>query len=152
MKRGILITVILIIIILQFIPVNRSNPPVSQEIDASASVIDVLQESCYDCHSNQTTWPWYSYVAPVSWLVARDVHEARDDMNFSTWDQYSDEEKSEFREEIWEEVEEGEMPLAIYTMMHASASVTDQDKSILQEWSLQSEEDRQEAEEEDIAE
>lgn len=148
MKRGIIIVVIVIVVILQLIPVARTNPPVSQEVNASDAIIDVLRQSCYDCHSNETVWPWYSYIAPASWLVARDVQEAREDMNFSTWDQYSEEERSEFREEIWEEVEEGEMPLSMYTLMHPGARLDDQDMSILQGWSRQAEQDDQEPEEE----
>ncbi len=152
MKRGIIVAIIVIVVVLQIIPAERTNPPVSQEINAPAPVIEVLQQSCYDCHSNETVWPWYSYIAPVSWLVARDVNVAREELNFTTWDQYSDKEKSEFREEIWEEVEEGEMPLSIYTSMHPDARVTDQNMNLLQEWGRQSEQDDQESEEENIPE
>jgi len=67
--------------------VDRSNPPVEADLEAPAAVTAVLRTACYDCHSNETHWPWYSYVAPVSWLVARDVEEARSEFSFSRWDQ-----------------------------------------------------------------
>ncbi|MCF7805892.1 MAG: heme-binding domain-containing protein [Candidatus Marinimicrobia bacterium] len=128
------IAVIGILIIIQFFGIDRSNPPVTQEIDAPANVKNVLEKSCFDCHSNKTDWPWYSYIAPISWLVGSDVHEAREHMNFTEWDTYTTEERLELIEEIWEEVEEGEMPLGIYEIMHPDAEPTIQDKTALQEW------------------
>jgi hypothetical protein len=70
----------------QLVPLDRSNPPVSAEVPATPEVRAILKRSCYDCHSNETRWPWYAYAAPMSWLLVYDVHEAREHMNFSTWD------------------------------------------------------------------
>lgn len=120
-----------IAVVIQLVPVDRSNPPVEEEIPASDTVRAVLRESCYDCHSNETRWPWYAYVAPASWIVARDVEHAREHMNFSTWNRYDAEERADHLEEIWEEVEEGGMPLGKYLSLHPDARLTDDDRAVL---------------------
>ena len=90
-KRGrILLVIALVLFAIQLVPVPRENPPVTAEIQAPDQVRSLLESSCYDCHSNQTVWPWYSHVAPVSWLVYRDVRKARDELNFSLWGEYTD--------------------------------------------------------------
>jgi hypothetical protein len=118
----------------QFIPVDRTNPPVQSEIQAPDSVMAILRGACYDCHSNETSWPWYSFVAPMSWLVVSDVHEAREHMNFSTWNDYDEDERIELLEEAWEEVEDGDMPLWFYLPLHPEAKLSDADKKLLQGW------------------
>ena len=123
-----------LLVVAQFVPVDRSNPPVTAEIDAPADVKEILQGSCYDCHSNATTWPWYSRVAPFSWLVAYDVAEAREHLNFSEWDQLSTEDQLEAIEEVWEEVEEGEMPLWFYLPLHPEARLSATDLEVLKRW------------------
>ena len=122
----------LIFLGIQLIPVKRSNPPVVSEVDASIEVKAILKRSCYDCHSNEVNWPWYSYVAPVSWLVAHDVKEGREELNFSEWGRHSGD--AEMKEEIIEEIEEGEMPLPIYLITHPGASVSEQELTILKKW------------------
>ena len=114
MLRIIFIVVIILLIAIQFVPVNKINPPVTGEIKAPENVMQILRTSCYDCHSNEVKWPWYSNIAPASWLVAYDVKEAREHINFSEWQSYSAEDKADDIEEIWEEVKEGEMPLWYY--------------------------------------
>lgn len=119
---------------IQLIPVDRSNPPVSQVVDATPEVMNILKRACFDCHSNEVVWPWYSKVAPVSWLIAKDVREGREHINFSTWDEYDAEDRAEILEEMWEEVEEGEMPLWFYTPLHPEAKLSEQDLSVLMAW------------------
>lgn len=122
-------------VIIQFVPVDRSNPPSSAPLAAPPAIVAVLRQSCYDCHSNEVRWPWYSRVAPVSWLVAKDVREARAALNFSTWGNLSMGEQAELREECFEEAAEGEMPLSIYTPLHPEAKLTDADLALLRSWS-----------------
>ena len=129
---GVILAVVFVII--QFIPVDRSNPPVEAEVPASPEVRQVLRRACYDCHSNETVWPWYSRVAPVSWLVARDVHEGREHLNFSTWNRISTQDQVEALHESWEEVAEGEMPLWLYLPPHPEARLTDRDRASLRSW------------------
>ena len=123
-----------LLVVIQLIPVDRSNPPVEEEVPAPTAVRQILRTSCYDCHSNESVWPWYAYVAPVSWLVTHDVHEAREHMNFSTWNDYDEDERIELLEEVWEEVEDGEMPLWFYVPLHPEAELAEQDKRLLHGW------------------
>jgi hypothetical protein len=79
--------VLVLLIVIQFIPVNRSNPAVTSQVSwDSQTTADLVQRACMDCHSNETIWPWYSYVAPVSWLVYYDVERGRSQLNFSTFE------------------------------------------------------------------
>ena len=134
MLKKILIGVAGVLIVIQFIPVDRSNPPVEGEIMESTELKTVLKKSCYDCHSNETVWPWYSYVAPVSWLVADDVHEGRRHLNFSNWQNIEVRKVSKAKQEIWEMVSEGEMPLSKYVLLHPEAKLSEKDKQIIKEW------------------
>lgn len=132
---GIVVAVLLLAFIaIQFVPVARSNPPVTMDVAAPSAVKAVLRRSCYDCHSNETGWPWYSYVAPVSWLVAEDVRDGRKHMNFSTWDLYSTDERSELAEDAYAEASEGEMPLSNYLALHRDARLTEEDLELLRQW------------------
>ena len=133
-QKSALIAIMVIIVAIQFIPVERANPPISADLNAAQDVKKILHRSCYDCHSNQTSWPWYSYVAPVSWLIASDVHDGRRHLNFSQWETLSTQDRDKILEEIWEEIDEGEMPLGIYTLMHSRADLSEVDKKILYQW------------------
>lgn len=107
---------------IQLVPYGRdhANPPVLGEPAWDSPETRALAErACFDCHSNQVTWPAYSHVAPVSWLVQRDVDNARAHLNFSEWTR-----PQRDADEAAEEVREGEMPLKIYTLMHAHARLT----------------------------
>jgi hypothetical protein len=135
MKRRIKYTVFLLVAIflcMQLILVDRSNPPVASDLDAPIEVKTILKRSCYDCHSNEVNWPWYSYVAPVSWLVVHDVKEGREELNFSEWGKHSG--NSEMKKEIIEEIAEGEMPLPIYLIAHPKASISEQEFAVLKQW------------------
>jgi hypothetical protein len=122
------------LVAIQFIPVDRTNPPVSGEIPASVAVNSILRRACYDCHSNETVWPWYSRVAPISFLVARDVHQGRRHVNFSTWQQYPPAKQAKTVKEIGEQVAKGEMPMAIYLPLHQHARLSDRDKAVIAAW------------------
>jgi hypothetical protein len=133
--RFIFIIVVIGIVVAQFVPVTRDNPPVAADFDGDPTVKGVLKKSCYDCHSNETIWPWYSYVAPMSWLVASDVEEARQKLNFSDWGTMPPEKQAHAADEMWEEVEKREMPLAVYLLAHSDAKMSDADRAILKTWS-----------------
>jgi len=120
---------------IQLVPVSRTNPPVVADFDGPADVRAVFRKSCYDCHSNETRWPWYSHVAPSSWLVAHDVEEARGHFNFSLWGTYSAAKKAHLAEDIWDEVKDGDMPLIVYRLGHPGVTPSDADKMTLQRWS-----------------
>jgi hypothetical protein len=122
-------------IAIQFVPVNRINPPMRGDFRASLEVVSVLRRACYDCHSNETVWPWYSRIAPVSWVIARDVYQGRAALNFSAWNQLSAEKQAEAMKESWEEVAEGKMPTWYYVVIHPEARLSANDQSVLRAWS-----------------
>lgn len=122
------------LVLAQFVPVDRTNPAVETWVEAPAEVLAVLERACYDCHSNETVWPGYSRIAPMSWLVANHVHEGREAVNYSTWGRYSAEERAKLLEETWEEVEEGEMPLLGYSLLHSGARLSPADKALVRSW------------------
>jgi mono/diheme cytochrome c family protein len=114
---------------IQLVPYGRdhSNPPVTAEPQwDSAATRDLAKRACFDCHSNETVWPWYSNVAPVSWLVQHDVNEGREHLNFSEWDK-----PQKDADEAAKAVREGEMPLPIYLPTHPEARLTDAEKQAL---------------------
>jgi hypothetical protein len=131
MKRVFLILAFGIIAI-QLIPGKRANPPVVYDFDGPAEVKAVLRKSCYDCHSNETEWPWYSRVAPMSWLVVRHVNDGRKHLNFSEWEALKD--MGWIREEIHEEVAEGKMPMKSYLLLHSDAKVSETEQAVLKDW------------------
>jgi hypothetical protein len=111
---------ILLLIGIQFMPVEKTNPPVTREVQWDSPQTRALAErACFDCHSNHTKWPWYANVAPVSWRMADHVEHAREHLNFSEWDR-----PNEDFDEIKEVLEEGEMPLWDYLLLHSEAELT----------------------------
>ena len=125
---------LVLLVVIQVIPVTMSNPPIEEEISTSPELKAILKRACYDCHSHETVWPGYSRVAPVSWLLAWDVTEGREELNFSTWNRYDQKKRNKMIKEIWEEVEEGEMPPWFYLPLHSDARFTDQDREVLRAW------------------
>ncbi len=123
-------------LLIQFVPVDRKNPNVAEELTLTAppEVISILKKSCYDCHSNETEWPFYSYIAPISWLVERDVEFGREDLNFSEWNKMTENDKEITKEEIVEEISRDTMPMPIYLLTHPSASLSYNDKLVLKNW------------------
>jgi Haem-binding domain len=125
-----IIAVIAIFLLIQLIPYGRihSNPTVVSEPQwASPQTRDMAKKACFDCHSNETVWPWYSNIAPVSWLAYRDVAEGRRRMNFSDWNNYHLREAGELSSAI----NEGEMPPIQYLLMHTAARLTGVEKKQL---------------------
>jgi hypothetical protein len=129
-----LIILIVILVAIQFIPVDKTNPTVTAELDAPMKIISVFKRSCYDCHSNETVWLWYSNIAPVSWLVAGDVEDGRAHLNFSEWGNLSRKDRVKMKEEIWEEIEKDKMPLWKYNILHPDASLKQKDKDLIRDW------------------
>lgn len=122
---------------IQFFRPERTNPPsdpaASFEAVAKPSqeISSTLKRACYDCHSNQTNWPWYSNVAPMSWLVASDVKEGRARLNFSEWARPGAEGELPSLGEVCESVQSGKMPLPSYLLLHPDARLTTQEGATL---------------------
>lgn len=132
MKKILKIIVFLLLaafIVIQFVPYGRNhqNPAVVSEPQwASPSARELAVRACYDCHSYETVWPWYSNIAPVSWLVYHDVEEGRQYFNFSKWDTFKRE-----SHELGEVVANGYMPPSIFLVMHPEANLTPAEKQEL---------------------
>ena len=105
----------------------RTNPPVERQIQwDSPQTEQLMRTACYDCHSNETTWPWYAQIAPISWLVAHDVNEGRRRFNLS-----ADPHRAGIRRDDPNKFERGSMPPRIYTILHPDAILSDQQKADL---------------------
>lgn len=121
------IAVIIILVAIQLIPVNRTNPPVTREVKWDSPATRALaQRACSGCHSNETTWPWYGYVAPVSLFLANHINEGRGRLNFSEWDKPNTE-----LDEVVKNIKNNEMPLWDFLLMHPEAKLTDAEKAAL---------------------
>jgi cytochrome c551/c552 len=131
-KAGLILAAGLVVI--QFVPVERVSPPVEGAVQVPADLKAVLARSCYDCHSNETVWPWYSRIAPVSWLIAEDVKKGRVELNFSIWDQYNERRKARKLKEIVKQVEHSKMPQWYYVALHPDAKLSASDKEIILKW------------------
>jgi hypothetical protein len=130
-RTWILIAPLALFAALQLVPVSRTNPPVVTPMQWNSDETKALAErACMDCHSNQTAWPWYSYVSPVAIVVSHHVEDGRGELNF---DELNAMRKSVDRmaEEIEEVVMEGEMPMSQYLPMHPTARLTDSEKRTL---------------------
>jgi hypothetical protein len=99
-----------------------------------AEVRALVKRSCADCHSNETVWPWYSYVAPMSWLVEKDVRHGRDHMNFSRWPEYSFQQQEKLLADIATALKNREMPLPQYAVIHRDARLSDAEIDIVYQW------------------
>ncbi len=132
MKKTIWMAVIILgilLVIFVFLPIGRdhTNPPVVQEPNwDSPQTRELAKRACFDCHSNETVWPWYSNLNPVAWMLQDHINEGREALNFSEWNRG-------YREldEIGEVIQEGRMPLANYLALHPDARLTPQEKELL---------------------
>lgn len=138
--KRILWIILALILIIQLIPNNLPEVTLDNPKDIFANnevpngIEKIIKTTCYDCHSNETVYPWYSYVAPVSFLISKDTREGRSELNFSEWENLDKIEKAEMLDEIAEEVEEGEMPMKIYPLTHPDAKLSDAQRNEIVIW------------------
>lgn len=130
MKKA-LIAFVIIIVGIQFIPLEQTNPPITSEISAPENVKVILKKACYDCHSNETNWAWYTKIAPASFLATKDVNDGRKHLNFSEWNV---DKENKYKEEIWEEIREEQMPPWQYKIMHSESKLSQEEKNIIRNW------------------
>lgn len=135
--KKVLIVLVILFIVIQLFRIDRKNPVTDPSKDfltvtsTPSDVANILNSSCYDCHSNATVYPWYSNIAPVSWWLKHHVDEARAELNFSEWDNYSSRKKDHKLDEAIELVENGEMPMNTYIWMHGNAKLSDEQRNRL---------------------
>lgn len=137
---------------IQFVPVPAigNNPEARSTMKGEPpEVVALLKRACFDCHSNETLWPWYSRIAPGSWLMAHDIEEGRKALDYSDWDGLDEEDKQFNREQTRDVVADDEMPPWFYVIpFHAEAKITPQDRALLEKWFADNEEEEEEEEEE----
>jgi len=140
MLKKLLYVLLAIFAVLQFIPSNRPDTIANNPADLIANndipleMATMLKNACYDCHSNESKYPWYAYVSPVSYLINRDIREGRENLNFSNWENLEKTKKLKYLGEISEEVLDGEMPMKIYPPLHPEARLTDENRKALADW------------------
>ena len=113
---------------------ERAGAPLLSGAQVDPRVLATIARSCADCHSDATRYPWYSYIAPVSWLVERDVIRGRERLNLSNWSDYPPLRRQRFLSEIANQVLDGEMPLPLYTLLHRSAKLSAADMEAIFQW------------------
>jgi len=118
----------------QFVAVTRTNPPAQGALVAPLQIAAILRRSCYDCHSNETRWPWYSHIAPSAWLIVRDVDLGRKEINFSEWGNYYPPTRQRKLAWMGRMLEEEKMPPWSYRLMHPGARLTEADRDALRRW------------------
>ena len=124
---------------LQFVAPERTNPPVRSDLDAPPDVNDLLRRACFDCHSNETRWAWYSRVAPFSWTIVHDVNEGRRRLNFSEWADYASDPETQKHKlhQIVESVARGDMAPWYYGVLHPEARLTHDQQALIIHWASQ---------------
>jgi len=135
MKKTILI-IVAVLVAIQLIRPERTNPPVdpSLTLQTDPEVMRILKRSCYDCHSNETKWPWYSNIAPLSWSITSHVKEGREALNFSKWHQIDPKTKKKRLKRAVKTTSNGMMPLPSYLWIHHDAKLSKADKARLKAW------------------
>lgn len=139
LKRIILILFIVFVGI-QLIPTtrNQSNGVLATDIirtyNAPENIKNLLKTSCYDCHSNNTNYPWYNKIQPVSWLLEGHIQKAKEVLNFSEFGAYSKRRQKSKLKSIASQIKDNKMPLPSYTFMHKDAKFSEEEKSLLENW------------------
>ena len=124
------------LLLLQFVQIDIPKPPkatAQDEIKAPKEVMAILKKSCYDCHSNNTKYPWYSDIAPISWQVHSNIKNGRAWMNFSIWNKYDEKKKQKLYKGIVDALNI-KMPPAEYLLVHKEARLSPKERKLLQDW------------------
>lgn len=138
--RYTLIALLVALAVMQFFPIDKTNPPVDPEKDyitmtnPPAQMANLIKAACYDCHSDEVKYPWYTNVAPLSYWIKGHIDNGRKKLNFSVWGDYKASKQEHKLEECVEFVEETKMPLASYNIMHPEARMSDEERADMVAW------------------
>ena len=137
--RRVLLGILVGLILIQFISPERNDSgdrsnDYTTAMQVPKEVKEIIKTSCADCHSNKTEYPWYSNIAPVSWYIANHVNEGKEHLNFSEWTAYNKDQKDHIIKDLEEELEEQNMPLKSYLLIHKDAKLTQDQYNILLVW------------------
>ena len=145
MKIVKIIALILLIVFvgIQFVPTERNQSNADFKTDflivnnTPEKIGVVLQTSCYDCHSNNTEYPWYNKIQPVAWFLEDHIKEGKKELNFNEWEAYSDRRKSSKLKSIISQIEDDAMPLSSYTLVHRDAILSPSEKALVMDYMKQ---------------
>ncbi len=143
-RKVILLAILVITAAIQFIRPSMtrtsevSSTDITRVMNVPDSIKSILHAACYDCHSNNTTYPWYSYVQPVGWFLNSHIKEGRSGLNFSDFGSYSPDRKANKFEEIGEHISENSMPLMSYKLLHKAARLSETERQTLIKWAEKS--------------
>lgn len=139
-KKKIVILIVVIFVLLQFFPVQKPEVLIENPNDflintsVPENISTKLKSACYDCHSNESNFPWYANIAPPKWFVFKHINEGRKELNFSNWNALNKDDKVEILDDISTVLMDGEMPLKNYTLLHSEAKLTNEEKEIIINW------------------
>lgn len=125
---------------IQFIPTSRNQSDTVPKTDfmlvndVPKQVESIITTSCYDCHSNNTDYPWYNKVQPVAWFLEDHVAHGKEELNFNAWADYSNRRKNSKLKSVISQIEDGEMPLWSYTLIHRESELSEDEKKIVLDW------------------
>jgi len=134
------IVILVALVGIQFIPTTRNQS--SEVLDTDfikvfsppRKIENLLRVSCYDCHSNNTNYPWYNRIQPASWFMEGHINDAKEELNFSVFGDYSGRKKKSKLKSIMSQIDESEMPLSSYTMIHRNARLSEDQRQMFMEW------------------
>jgi hypothetical protein len=139
-KRNLCIAFLVVFALIQFVVIDKSPIEINPEADflmieqAPKEVAELMQASCYDCHSNLTTYPWYSNIAPVSWWLKGHIDNGRGKLNFSEWDNYTREQGDTLKVKSADMIEKKWMPILTYKIIHKESRLSDEQRALLIDW------------------
>lgn len=140
MKQKILLGLLVVLVLIQFIRIDKTNPesiPAKDFIaveNPPANIAAIMKNACYDCHSHHTAYPWYTNVAPISLMIRSHIRGGRQQVNFSTWADYDTKKKNHKIQEMIESIETSYMPMKSYTWLHPEAKLSADDRKVLVDW------------------
>jgi len=138
--KKVLILLLIVFVGIQFVPTNRNqsteilDTDFSKTFEVPQDVQQLLETSCYDCHSNNTNYPWYNKIQPVSWFLEHHIEEGKEELNFSDFGSYSGRKQKSKLKSVISQIEDDKMPMPSYTFMHADAKLSEADKKLLINW------------------
>jgi len=138
--KKVLILLLIVFVGIQFVPTNRNqsteilDTDFSKTFEVPQDVQQLLETSCYDCHSNNTNYPWYNKIQPVSWFLEHHIEEGKEELNFSDFGSYSGRKQKSKLKSVISQIEDNKMPMPSYTVMHADAKLSEADKKLLINW------------------
>ena len=139
-RKRLILIVVIVLIGIQFIPTKRNTSTVLLETDISKSlsvpveVQNIFKRSCYDCHSNNTNYPWYNKIQPISFLLENHIKKGKKELNFSKFGTYSKRKQKSKLKAIYNQIKDNEMPLWSYTLIHRDAKLSEKDRDLIKQW------------------